>query len=206
MPTPRKRNPLSKLSVLSDEQSDAVFAFGEGHTLEVTCKHLADEYDIEISKDGLSKWLNRERGERNFEAQLARISVADKRAGQISGLAGKAAKLNEGNVLLLSAGLQSAILAEDDAGVAEAVKNVSTLVNSLAGEHRAVTARKAVEESREQREIDSCEKFIEWMNNAKAREIVEANIPNADKIAALRKTFFADVDALQASGKVVLPE
>ena len=41
---------------------------------------------------------------------------------------------------------------------------------------------------------------------AKAREIADSNAPRAEKIAALRQAYFADVDELEKSGKVVLPK
>lgn len=50
-----------------------------------------------------------------------------------------------------------------------------------------------------------CEHFLDWYQDAKAREIADSDAPKADKIAALRKTYFADVDALEKAGKVVIP-
>lgn len=53
---------------------------------------------------------------------------------------------------------------------------------------------------------DTCSLFLKWFKDEKAREIADSNLSNAQKIAALRKTFFADVDALEKSGEVTLPE
>lgn len=55
-------------------------------------------------------------------------------------------------------------------------------------------------------EIVICEKFLAWFKDQKAREVAESAMGNAQKIAALRQLYFADVDALQKSGKVVLPQ
>lgn len=52
---------------------------------------------------------------------------------------------------------------------------------------------------------ESCELFIKWSKNERAREIANSNISNEEKIKQLRLTFFADVDALEQSGKVQLP-
>lgn len=57
----------------------------------------------------------------------------------------------------------------------------------------------------EKLQIETCEKFLAWYHDAKARDIADSAASNAEKIAALRKTFFADVDAMEASGKVNLP-
>ncbi len=144
MPTPRKRNPLSKLSGLTAEQASAVFDFGEAHTLEVTCKHLADEYDVDISKDGLSRWLNHERAERNFAQQLDRITMADERAGSIAKRVGKATALTEANIALLSTALLNASLAEDVAGVDAASKALSLVVGAATSQQKVTIAADAV--------------------------------------------------------------
>ena len=60
---------------------------------------------------------------------------------------------------------------------------------------------------REKLILAGCEKIMLAARDPKTREVVEdANLTNAQKIAHLRQTYFADIDALQASGKVVLPE
>lgn len=55
-------------------------------------------------------------------------------------------------------------------------------------------------------EVATCERFLKWYGVRQARSIAESNLSNADKIAKLRREFFADVDALEASGEVELPE
>ena len=52
----------------------------------------------------------------------------------------------------------------------------------------------------------TCEFFLKWFNDTKAQAIANSPVSNAEKIARLRKEYFKDVDELQASGKVVLPE
>jgi hypothetical protein len=59
---------------------------------------------------------------------------------------------------------------------------------------------------REKFEIETCEKILAAVKDAKIKALAESDLPNAAKIAALRQTYFADVDAMQQSGKVVLPE
>lgn len=61
--------------------------------------------------------------------------------------------------------------------------------------------------AREKFEIETCEKIIQAARDPKTRQIVEdTTLSKAEMIAQLRQTYFADIDALQASGKVVLPE
>jgi hypothetical protein len=57
----------------------------------------------------------------------------------------------------------------------------------------------------EKHAVATCEKFLAWFQDAKAREIAESNATNAEKIAALRKTFLSDVEAFEKSGSLVLP-
>lgn len=67
---------------------------------------------------------------------------------------------------------------------------------------------KKVDQKKDQAELElrTCETFIKWWADKKAQAIMESNTSNAEKIAALRQTYFADVDELERSGKVVLPE
>lgn len=60
--------------------------------------------------------------------------------------------------------------------------------------------------NRDKFQIEACEFFLQWFNDKRAQEIAGSTASNAEKIALLRKTYFKDVDELQASGKVVLPE
>jgi hypothetical protein len=53
---------------------------------------------------------------------------------------------------------------------------------------------------------EACGLFLKWLRNEKAREIAESPISNAEKIALLRQPLFADVDELEKSGEVALPE
>lgn len=58
--------------------------------------------------------------------------------------------------------------------------------------------------AREKFELLACERFLQWHGNRKARRIADSAVSNAEKIAALRKEFFKDVDELE--GSVELPQ
>ncbi|HRZ55989.1 MAG TPA: hypothetical protein P5525_11095 [Candidatus Paceibacterota bacterium] len=51
-----------------------------------------------------------------------------------------------------------------------------------------------------------CDKLLDLAADRRAQEIAAGSGSRAEKIAALRQEFFKDVDALQASGEVVLPQ
>lgn len=71
---------------------------------------------------------------------------------------------------------------------------------------RVNIARDQVRLQRDRIEVLTCGKFLEWLKDRRALEIAEGRGTNAAKIAALRQTFFADVDALEKSGEVKLPQ
>ncbi|MFZ4774621.1 MAG: hypothetical protein ACOYM3_04615 [Terrimicrobiaceae bacterium] len=66
--------------------------------------------------------------------------------------------------------------------------------------------KEALKISREKMETDSCKRFLTWFKDAQAREIAESGLSNADKIARLRQTYFADVDKLEAEGGIQIPD
>lgn len=55
-------------------------------------------------------------------------------------------------------------------------------------------------------EVVVCERFLDWFTDDKARGIAESKASNAEKIAALRKAYFADVDKLAKENPLQLPE
>ncbi len=59
---------------------------------------------------------------------------------------------------------------------------------------------------REKLERLIAEKLLTEAVRRKAEEISNSNLSNAEKISAMRKVAFADVDALEASGEVQLPK
>ena len=61
--------------------------------------------------------------------------------------------------------------------------------------------------TREKFEVECCEKLLVLVNDKRAREIAEStSLSNTEKITQLRQTYFADVDAMQKTGAVKLPD
>lgn len=94
-----------------------------------------------------------------------------------------------------------------------AARAIAALRNAVTQSERArVDAKRAdiaesqARLSRDKFQRDTCELFLRWFKDERARQIADSNATNADKIAALRDAFFADVDALDASGEVELPK
>lgn len=59
---------------------------------------------------------------------------------------------------------------------------------------------------REKFEVQACTLFLKWSQEQRARDIADSGLTNEEKIKELRAEYFADVDALEASGEVVLPQ
>lgn len=81
-----------------------------------------------------------------------------------------------------------------------------TVLNYLSGRFKGELELKKLELAQERFQVECCEKFLAWFKDAKAKEIAESSLGNSEKIAALRQEYFKDVDALQQSGTVKLPD
>jgi hypothetical protein len=66
--------------------------------------------------------------------------------------------------------------------------------------------RERLKLDREKFELEFCEKILDQALRDAAEKIASSGLTQAAKIAAMRKAAFADVDALQASGKLKLPK
>jgi len=64
----------------------------------------------------------------------------------------------------------------------------------------------ALKLAREKFESDAAAKMLDAALRRRAEEIATSNLSQADKIAAMRKVAFAEVDALQQSGAVQIPK
>jgi hypothetical protein len=176
---------------------------------------------------GFEDWrLRRERLERTRElsrwsVQLAKASGGTLAEGAATILGGHILEVLEGLAGLLEkkervAGPDGADGADGgEAGLgatAEAIEGLTRAVASLRrGDQGAEQLRLARERlaqqgaelalARDRFERETCEKFLAWHKDARAREIAEGPASNAEKIAALRKAFFADVDELADGDK-----
>lgn len=81
-----------------------------------------------------------------------------------------------------------------------------TAMEFVSGQTKAAHKERELKVSEGKFQQATCEFFLQWFNDAKARDIANSTGSNAEKIAQLRQAYFKDVDALQASGKVKLPE
>lgn len=95
----------------------------------------------------------------------------------------------------------------------ESLRLAKTTAQTRAAFEREKLAIRQAAEKRAQAKLEferekwietSCQKILDAARDGKAREIAERNVSNAEKIAALRETYFADVQAV--AEKLELPE
>lgn len=59
---------------------------------------------------------------------------------------------------------------------------------------------------REKFERESVEYFLKWRQDKESERIAELSVPNEEKIKLMRRHWFADVDALEQTGSVKIPD
>lgn len=133
----------------------------------------------------------------DFSARIAQAAGTSLSAGACAIAAGRVQNMMEGLADEDLAAIIPALKMLADADINRArLTNDKTKLNQ---NERDLRLRE------DKQQVDTCEKFIAWYSDKKAQQIAESNMSNSAKIAALRKAFFSDVDALEKSGNVQLP-
>lgn len=164
---------------------------------------LAARPELAVSQSTLYAFLQWFALEQDLEISFEREQQVLAKTGNV-----KLAR-DAGETLLMRLGLaaQSPKLIHTAAQIADSRRSLD--LEEKSGKTKADIARaKLAQKDRdhalavEKLVIASCEKIMKAARDPKMREIVESTIPQAEKIAAIRKAYFADVDAT----KVELPE
>ena len=199
------KQPKSKLDQYAAQLADMDES---KQTLEQITAWLAQE-GCSVSLSTVGRFLESQRSQRRQAMVLAQITSAANQCRDVEKQFGDnpAPGLETIIKLIRVSIMQQATHAQDNP---ELLKLVDQLTNTVIQHVSATT--KASQKERELRlaedkfQVTVCEKFLEWFKDAKAREIADSSVGNAEKIAQLRLEYFKDVDALQKSGKVVLPQ
>jgi hypothetical protein len=174
---------------------------------------LQEEFGSDaVTPQNLSEWrqggfkkylLDLERVDRIKELSQFAMQMAEAAGGSIS--AGSAA-IAGGKIL-------DVLEAADGERLDELIKSITLLRagdledRKIAQRERAIDLKRKHLSLLENRlQIETCEKFLAWFKDSRARDIAESKATNAEKIAALRQAYYSDVDELEQSGKVVLPQ
>lgn len=160
---------------------------------------VKDTWGIETSKSALGRFRLQ------MAAKLADDEMLDKLAVRCARTKKLSAELRGGRVVspetlkvLDQAIFEVAALDPDSPRLERLAKILSDLLRAADAEQNTAIAV-------EKFQRETCALFLKWFTDEKARSIAESTAPNEEKIAALRKTYFADVDELEKSGGVVLP-
>ena len=88
----------------------------------------------------------------------------------------------------------------------DTVEGIKGLFGMLTAGFKELRGEKTLQFEIRKYQDQFCEQQLDQAKRAEAERIANSELSHADKIAALRQTFFADIDALQASGAVVIPK
>ena len=208
----KKARPDSVLKTLPADRQGAIAEYALGHTLAETVKWLRAD-GVHTSSSALSLFLSSYR----LSQRLAHNeSTVDTLLTKLQGTRPDwtAQQLHEAGQAFFSA---LAIDAQD-ADVWTATQRLT--LDRDSARTRAEFEREKIDlrrqaEARSQDKLrferekwiqESCKKILAAATDAKSREIAELNVSDEEKIKLMRQTWFADVDALEKSGEVKLPE
>jgi hypothetical protein len=171
----------SKLT--ADQRDELLTSLDAGVALKDALKLLVG-WGIETSLAALSRFYSTHA----FGWKLERAKAAAEVTREVSGFADDQARLLEQKTF-------------------EALASVDVSPKVLLAFQALKLKRRALDLMEDKWQVETCKKFLVWFKDQRAREIADnAGMTNAEKIAALRKNYFADVDAAEAMGAVELPE
>jgi hypothetical protein len=152
---------------------------------------------------GYEEWL----ADQSRVENIKRLSDFSVRIAQAAGTS-----LTAGACAIASGRVQNMIEGLADEDLAAVIPALKMLADADINRARLKNDRTKLEQSErdlrlreDKQQTDTCEKFLAWYSDKKAQTIAESNLTNAQKIAALRKAYFSDVDALEKAGSVHLP-
>ena len=204
-PGQRKVRGDAILRNLPQERQDLIAEHGNTHKLRETLQWLADD-GINVSKDTLSQFLSAyvmRAAAREDEATVETIKEELRR--EVEGISDEELDAFGQKTFSLLA-----IRRKDLPGfvsIRSAKLNAELEKAKLALKEKAEARHQELLKLEQSKYRDMvAEKMLDQALRDQAERIANSNLSNADKIAAMRQAAFADVDALEASGKVVLPQ
>ncbi|MEI6492061.1 MAG: hypothetical protein WCO94_05895 [Verrucomicrobiota bacterium] len=195
----------SKLKTLPEERQEQIIAWAKTPKSETCVGGLA--YALEqLAADGIKVSISTLSEFVSWWSLRARYLSADARAKQVEELLkSKDPSMTPERIRELGQALFT--MEALDSGDAETFVNLEHLkLKQDSAKFKGSLDLAKYKLDREKFEVESCKRFLSWFKDARAREIADSGLSNADKIARLRETYFADVDKLEAEGGIHLPE
>jgi hypothetical protein len=159
-----------------------------------------------ISAQNLSNWKHG--GYKEWESKQAHLDAIRRRAEDVR------RELEAGGFSVLDKAIYELAdkLSDTDMDAGKAAAAIAALKNAVTqGERsrvdalRASIAQEQAKLSRDKFRRETCELFLRWYSDARAREIADSPASNEEKIKAIHGLYFADVNALERSGEVQIP-
>lgn len=183
----------------NERRREELFQFIQEKGVAAAVEMVKDRWGIVTSKSAISRFNVAEKGRRADDEMLDKLSVRAARAKKLS------AEMRGGRVISPETlkVLDQAVF--ELAAVDPDSPRLERLAKILADMMRAADAEQNTRVAVDKFQRETCSLFLKWFEDEKARAIAASNAPNEEKIAALRREYFADVDALEKSGTVELP-
>lgn len=177
---------------------------GQGLTLAQAIEQLAQD-GCKVSAGRLSEWWSEQCSQRLQERLLGQIASGARAVKEVESAFGNNPAPEMETLMRLHRVL---ILKLSTAGNAdpELLELVNRMMKPVVQFERLKQLQAQLSLDRDKFAQETCELFLKWSKDARAREIAESNASNAEKIAQLRQTYFADVDELERSGSVQIPK
>ncbi|NQT94311.1 MAG: hypothetical protein HQ559_16245 [Lentisphaerae bacterium] len=182
----------------------------DGYKGRVLSKWLADHGVPDVNAENIRKYRISKRyktwlaEEADIDRDSEKVEQSMRLAESLGGSASEKLKsILAGKLYPLLASLSDP---EELNKLVKAVQTVTLAERLELQRHQEERRDEALQMERDRFERETCQMFLRWRKDERAAEIADSAATNADKIAALRQAFFADVDALEKSGTVELPK
>jgi uncharacterized protein YcbK (DUF882 family) len=201
----RKPRADSKLKTLPEERQAAIIEFMSSHKLTETVKSLRED-GLDTSVAALSDFYSWRQLRQQFaEDETTTESLLEQLKREVPNVSDEQLdEIGQRTFSLLSLRRQDLsgfmkVRTARTKGLIEAEKlKLARIAEERHGKEFAFEKEKWVQES--------CNKILAAATDARTREIAEMAVPNGEKIRLLRQHWFADVDELEKSGDVKLPQ
>lgn len=208
----RKVRSDARLKNLPEERQEAIADYARTHSIEETIEWLRAD-GVVSSSGALSNFLADWRLSEQMDLNATTVGVLMQSAKR------EHPEFTESQIAMLGQAFFSALaLNQQDPDIWVATQRLALDKESAAAraafEREKIDLRKQAEArareklkfEREKWIEESCRKILAAATDRRAQEIAELPVSNEEKIALLRSEYFRDVDELEKSGEVKLPQ
>jgi hypothetical protein len=145
-------------------------------------------------------WLAEEQDvDRDREATEQAMRLAEAVGGSAST---RLKSILAGKMYRLLQGVQSP---EESRSIVECMRAITEAERVEISRQQVAQRDQVIDMQRDKQARETCELFLKWYADEQARRVADSSATNSEKIEALRRLYYSDVDALDKSGEVQLP-